>query len=514
MIMLPDYRVRQRDLLLDIARALTEQLDLNEVLRRILEASASMLAGEIGLIALRDDHNEFKVQAAFGVASDQLDVFDDVLEDFQSIGFDGDRLNLRTRQVARKLSMPLRQVIALPMVMSEEALGIILVFRTFSGLATIDDRQVLQSFADQAAIAVHNARLYATVIGEKQRLATILENSADGIMILDADRHIQHFNYALARMTGWRPEMAIGRLDSDVIRWKSRKPGADVDEMLKPEWNGNQALYVEGDLERLDGLTISVAITYAVTYQPDGRPLNVIANVRDITNFRKAEEMKEIFISVVSHELKTPVALIKGYAGTLRREDGNWNKNDYQKALAVIEEEADRLTDLIENLLAASKLRAEGMRLSLSDIWLQQIAQRVVERFQTQTYNHKLVLDFPKNFPIIQGDETRLRQVLDNLVSNAIKYSPNGGEIRVKGTFDADTVTIAVKDQGVGIPADQADKVFDRFYRVDEALTRTTQGTGLGLYLARAVVEAHGGRIRVESQPGQGSTFIFTLPRT
>lgn len=123
------------------------------------------------------------------------------------------------------------------------------------------------------------------------------------------------------------------------------------------------------------------------------------------------------------------------------------------------------------------------------------------------------MLNFPPDFPIIQGDETRLRQVLDNLVSNAIKYSPNGGMIEIGGGVDDETVTVFVRDQGVGIPEREQERLFERFYRVDDTLSRRTKGTGLGLYLARTIIEAHGGRIRVKSKPGQGSTFYFTLPQ-
>jgi signal transduction histidine kinase len=120
---------------------------------------------------------------------------------------------------------------------------------------------------------------------------------------------------------------------------------------------------------------------------------------------------------------------------------------------------------------------------------------------------------FSADFPIIQGDETRLRQVLDNLIGNAIKYSPSGGEIAVEGAFDDESVRVSVSDQGIGLSAEEQARLFERFYRVDSTLSRKTQGTGLGLYLARAIVEAHGGTIRVESEPGHGSTFTFTIPR-
>jgi signal transduction histidine kinase len=320
-------------------------------------------------------------------------------------------------------------------------------------------------------------------------------------------------------MVGWYPADTIGQMHDTVVVWKHIDQGKPLGRAVADGWpNQNNhtstALYVEGDLQRPDGTSISLGATYAPLIDQDGRLRNIIVNVRDITHFRQAEEMKSTFISIISHELKTPVALIKGYAGTLRREDAEWDRATIQNGLTVIEEEADRLTELIDNLLAASKMQADGLRLTnLSDVNLRIVAERSVERFKTQTKIHTLVLDFPDDFPIIHGDETRLRQVIDNLVSNAIKYSPRGGEVRICGTFNDQSVTVEVSDQGVGLPEDELDRIFERFYRVEGALSRKTQGTGLGLYLARAVVEAHGGEIVVESKPGKGSTFRFTLPR-
>jgi signal transduction histidine kinase len=184
-----------------------------------------------------------------------------------------------------------------------------------------------------------------------------------------------------------------------------------------------------------------------------------------------------------------------------------------REGLAVIEDESDRLTELIENLLAASKLKAERMRLDLGDVQLDELAAQVVERFSKQTDKHQFACAFPPDFPAIRGDETRLRQVMDNLVNNAIKYSPDGGLIEISGSVDEKTVTVSVRDQGVGIPEREQERIFERFYRVDDTLSRRTKGAGLGLYLARTIIEAHGGRIRVRSKPGQGATFMFTLPQ-
>jgi signal transduction histidine kinase len=256
-----------------------------------------------------------------------------------------------------------------------------------------------------------------------------------------------------------------------------------------------------------------VGVTYAPLLSQDGRLVNIIVDVHDITRFREAEELKSTFVSVISHELKTPVSLIKGYAGTLRREDAKWDEQTLRESLAVIEEESDRLAELIDNLLDASRLQAGALSLSFGDLDLAGLAARTVNRFRVQAHSHSFEVDFPPDFPVVQGDEVRLAQVLTNLLTNAIKYSPKGGIIKVSGRVLPSRIIITVSDQGIGIaPAEQA-RVFDAFYRVDDAPTRRTQGTGLGLYLAKAVVEAHGGQIWVESEPGHGAVFSFSLPR-
>ncbi len=157
-------------------------------------------------------------------------------------------------------------------------------------------------------------------------------------------------------------------------------------------------LYVEGDLHRPTGDLIPVGITYAPLLSGDGQLINIIASVRDISHFREADEIKSVFFSVISHELKTPVALIKGYVGTLRRKDVSWDSEIVQDSLEVIEEEADRLTDLIENLLDASRLQAGGFSLNLAEIRMDKLALEMAERFETQTDKHKIVIQFPKHF--------------------------------------------------------------------------------------------------------------------
>lgn len=524
MLLLPDFRVRQRDLLLEISRAMTAQLDLSEVLKLVLRASVIMLTGRVvGLIALRDaTTGEYRIRATVDMEGADPKALERWLGDLvseASVERNPDLVERSLRRMAALIDRDLRQFFPLPLVIAGEPVGLLLVFRDQATTTTANDWQILQSFADQAAIAVHNAQLYERMNRERQRLDAFFRHSGDGMMILGADLRIVRFNRALERMTGWVIAEAVGHLEDEVIVWARRDQG-DLHAALAAGWPFEpvpgatpEALYVEGDILRPDETRLSIGITYAPLFTAEDQLANIIANVRDITNFRRAQEMQSVFISTVSHELKTPVALIKGYAGTLRREDAAWDPEVIRDGLAVIEDESDRLTALIENLLAASKLQAERMQLNMDDVRLDLVAARAVERFRTQTDKHQIQLSFPDDFPVVQGDETRLRQVIDNLINNAIKYAPGGGVIEVGGRINEDaTITFYVRDEGVGISEDEQARIFDRFYRVDGALSRKTQGTGLGLYLARAVIEAHNGTLRVESKLGKGSTFYFILP--
>ncbi|MEK7311246.1 MAG: ATP-binding protein [Chloroflexota bacterium] len=515
--MLPDYRVRQRDYLLEIIRALTQQLDLETVLARILEAATEMLYGQAGLVALRDDDGVFRVRIQYRVAPEFVRHFDSILRDAPDRG-DPARFvisEIERRLVAVGQRFDLSGTVGLPLQAGEDLVGLLLVFRAISTPFGPNERQVLQAFTDQAAIAVSNARLFEQTANERRRLDAILEGSADGIAITDPGHHVQRWNRALARITGTPAADAVGNRYDELIHWAKREPGLDLADAESGGWPFSSAspLYVEGDLQRPDSSTVAVGITYAPILDRANRLVNIVANVRDITKFREAEQLKSTFISIISHELKTPVSLIKGYAGTLRRDDAKWDSRTVQESLAVIEEEADRLTNLIENLLDASRLQAGALKLNVSDVALDAMAKELATSFRTQSDRHTFEVSLPQGFPLVRGDEERLRQVMTNLLSNAIKYSPDGGTIRIAGRAEPERVVVSVSDEGQGLPPEELTKVFDRFYRADTSATKRAIGAGLGLYLVKAVVEAHGGQVWASSEPGKGATFYFSVPR-
>jgi signal transduction histidine kinase len=510
--MLPDFRVRQRDYLLEISRLLTEELNLEKLLARILRVSIEMLAGQAGLIALKQPDG-WRVSAAHGIAPAFLSYLTPLLAEEKVRELDVRELNRMLKELTYTASMGLLNGTGLPLAAHGQVIGVIFIFRNYADLFTRNDQILLQSFADQAAIAVHNAQLYGQVSYEKQRLDALLDSAADGILILDANLVVERCNPAFEKLFGEGRDLIVNKKHDEIIQWRNEPQGKKLEESVAEGWplTPNASLYVEGDIERPLPPPLPVGITYAPLLSEEGKLRNVIVSVRDITHFRTADEIKATFISIVSHELRTPVTLIKGYASTLRRDDAKWDKHTISDSLAVIEEEADRLSKMIDDLLDASRLQAGGLSLNQADVALPGLASRVTGRFAAQSPKHRLVTDFPANFPVILGDENRLEQVLSNLVSNALKYASQG-EIKIDGSIRPEQVIVCISDEGPGIEAKDLPHIFDRFYRSTKAV-KHTKGAGLGLYLARAIVEAHGGRIWADPKPDSGARICFSLPR-
>lgn len=507
-----DKRLRQREYLLRISQALTAQLDLTTVLKLVIDVAVELLAGSSGLIALYEEDGRWTVRAASRLPRDIWPAFEPLL----SVPLHNQQAQAQAlRQIANDIDLPLRHMSALPLTFLSNVVGIIFVFRAAVNVGfSKEEQQLLGAFADQAAIAVSNARLYQSVVRERQQLAAIIEQSADGVMILDGRWRITTFNRAMELLTGWERAEAMGRPCAEVLAIQNNQGVnlclVDCPLQRRPPM---QSPLIEGWIEGRDRRRRYVQSRYAPQHDANGMLIGAIANVRDITEQKIDEEMQSTFFSVISHELKTPVSIIKGYAETLARPDAKWDQTTIRDGLHVIAEEADRLAHQIQDLLDASRLQAGGLRLEMSDFTLPTLAAQVIERFAPQAGERfSFELRFPEQMAAVHADYERVREVLENLVSNAIKYSPEGGVIRVGGRLDGDIAVVSVSDQGIGIPREEQRKLFRRFYRADNRLRRTTQGAGLGLFLSRAIVEAHGGRIWVESTPGSGSRFSFTLP--
>lgn len=234
-----------------------------------------------------------------------------------------------------------------------------------------------------------------------------------------------------------------------------------------------------------------------------------LENARAIS---EANRLKAEVISILAHEMRTPLTSIKGYATALLMDEATFDEAAQREFLQIIDEECDLMGDLIHDLLESSIIDAGLLKIQPEPVMVPRLVRGVIDEIEHRTRRHRFLVDLPPNLPLIEVDPNRVAQVLRNLLDNALKYSPEGGLIVVRAVVRGDEVVISVADQGVGIAPEHLNRLFEKFYRVRTGLEHRVVGSGLGLPIARTIVESHGGRIWAESQVGQGSTFYFTLP--
>ena len=340
----------------------------------------------------------------------------------------------------------------------------------------------------------------------------ILESSADGIMTIDSERRIVTFNSAMERLTGWKKGKAIGAHCFEVLRLEDDL-GTNLCQIKCPILGEVKGSYdLDGIVIAKDGRKLDVGIHYSTLHPPEGNPVDLVANVRDMGRLRQAESMRSTLIGTISHELQTPISIIKAYASTLARPDVKWSEETIRDKLQAIEEESDSLSELVSRLLYTYRVESGVIPLNRLAIDVPKEVHKVAHRLTKTTDEHRVETDFPPDFPHVLADPERIKDVLTNLLENAIKFSPQGGTITIKGETRGSEILVSVTDEGIGIAPNEQERVFDRFYRTEDSLVKSIQGIGLGLHICKASIEAHGGRIWVESEPGEGSRFTFTLP--
>ncbi len=236
---------------------------------------------------------------------------------------------------------------------------------------------------------------------------------------------------------------------------------------------------------------------------------HLVERIANLEADRRLSQLQHDFIAMITHELNTPLGFIKGYATTLLRKDTTWDENSRLEFLTVIDEEADRLRELIDDLLDSSRLQAGTLKMTFEAVRLDTLLRDIISRVQSRSDETppRLVI---KSSPVIQGDPIRLAQVFDNLLSNAAKYAPQA-PVTIILEANKEQVHIIVKDEGPGIAPEHLDKIFERFYRIPDLQT-AARGTGMGLFICRQIVSAHRGIINAESEPGKGAAFHITLP--
>ncbi len=509
-----DYKAEEYKILLEIARAITARLDLTHVLKLVIRHAVEIVGGEVGLIALRRADAAFEFAAHFGIDAHMLPYYAPLLNEIPVVPRDSARpLNLprvqfQLAEIREATGVELKHLIAMPLVASEHRVGVIFVFRrpTAAFFSPIDE-EVLAGFADHAALAIENARLYAETARTASELNRVIDESANGIVLLDARGNVRRMNRTARALTGWGDD-ALDAHYRDVLRVTDER---GVPARL-PGFTDGAPGTLEGFLQRAGGVRGAYVQMTLSPLLSDNAVTSVVVSIVDLTRLKETEAMKSTFLAGISHDLKTPLALILGYSETLRRKDVEWDRKTLEESLAIIADEAEYLHHLVNALIDAAQLETGQLPLQISRVRVDEIARKLSERFRTAFPDREWRVELPE-MPPVKADPQRLREVLDNLLTNAGKYSPRATVITLGGWVESERVGIYVRDSGPGIPLGDQARIFDRFARGLSAQARRTEGAGLGLYLCKAIVEQHGGKIWVENMPERGAAFYFTLPR-
>lgn len=341
-----------------------------------------------------------------------------------------------------------------------------------------------------------------------QRLMTAVTAAPLAIVILDAEWEVSLWNPAAERLLGWTADEAMGRFYPPA----SGDDEAGFKEAYGPLMRGEiETLEQEVHRRRADGAGVDLRVHAAALHAADGAVTGLLSVFQDITEVRHIEMVKSDFVSMVSHELRTPLTSIIGYSDLLEQIDMRAKPELFHQILGKIRDRGDRMRRLIDDLLAVSQIQSGPLHLDLERIELAPFVLEVAEKAWTSARHH-LVFSAEDDLPPMFADRTRLAKVIAHIIENAVKYSPDGGDVDIGVIQADDAVRISVTDPGIGIEPTDREHVFDRFTQADMSDTRSFGGVGVGLYLARQTVEAHHGRIEVDSTPGEGSTFTVVLP--
>lgn len=497
-----EQRVKELNTLFGIGKSVTALLNLDKLLARLVEAAVYLTGAEEGSLLLVDEQtNELYMVAAQGIEERVARSFRIRVEDSLAGGVvrSGEPIVIGGDEAQHiKTSYLVKSLIYVPLKVKNRVSGVLGVDnrQTDRGFAKHDMR-LLSVLAGYAAIALENARLFAEVESERTKLATVLAGTEEPVLVTTGrDDRVLLANAAARRAFDLGATVVEGHPLAQLLENEEL-----VDFVTGAPDTGSAQ---KDEIPLSDGRTL-----YATLTPIPGVGRAVI--MQDITHLKELDQMKTEFVSTVSHDLRSPLTSIMGYAQMLKAVGPlNDKQGDF---IERIMRGVNQITELINDLLDIGRIEA-GVDMDMERCDMAAITEAVVEQLKVTATkkNQKLVFQSPVEKTSVEGDDLRLRQVVGNLVGNAIKYTPEGGEIGVTVQLEDSTVLLRVEDDGIGIPPTDLPYIFDKFYRVESDETADIHGTGLGLSICKSVVEKHGGRIWAESMPGTGSVFYVALP--
>ncbi len=521
-----------------IASQVASSLDVGQVLHRTLEIVVQVTGADQGFVLLPEPGTGVLVRRAAVGIPEHIPITGLPTRFRRGEGLAGwvvahgssaliPDLSTDPRWVPGPESQEQKAGLAVPIGIAGEILGVMLLFSTTPGFFTEDHLRLAEAAAAQIANAVNNANLYDLIRQQAEDLGVmlkqqqveaaksqaILDGVADGVLFADASGKVILFNPAAERILEIPRSQAIGRSIREMLGLYGVE-GRKWLEALE-DWAAHPADRTPEDFvaERLQ-LGDRVVSVHASPVIRGTEYLGTVSVFRDITAEVEADRAKSEFISTVSHELRTPMTSIKGYADLLMLGMAGPLSDQQKHFIGIIRNNAERMVALVNDLLDISRIESGRMRLELRPVMIHEVVDQVVGTLQGRAQNKGLTLEtrVPSDLPPVWGDTNRVAQILTNLISNAIQYTPPGGKVTISAHANRDMMEISVADTGIGISKENQRKIFDRFFRADDPLVQETPGTGLGLPITASLVQMHGGQIWVESELGEGSTFTFTLP--
>ncbi|MCB0195820.1 MAG: GAF domain-containing protein [Anaerolineae bacterium] len=369
--------------------------------------------------------------------------------------------------------------------------------------------RLLTIAAAQAGITIENARLFTKISEEQQQMQAVIQYMADGLLLIDSQGTIITCNPPLAMMLGVSPLQIIGK------NVKDPHLHPNLSRVTRPITNHARTGVLATEIS-IDAPHPRALQVFSTPVTGDKKEkFGEVRLIHDVTKERELDQLKDDFYSTISHELRTPLFSIQGFAQIMLEEE-ELDPTTQREFLETIQRQAQQLGEMVNNLLDLSKFDAGKMEFVREPIPLLNLLNQTVAKLQGFAHQKgiNLVTGLPSHLPPITGDNDRLEHVLTNLIGNAIKFSEPGQLVTVTASELDTEVMIKVKDNGIGIPAEDLDRIFSRYYQATNRSERSAMGSGLGLHIAKKIIEGHAGKIWAESEPGKGSTFCFTLPRT
>lgn len=334
---------------------------------------------------------------------------------------------------------------------------------------------------------------------QKRQTDTILKHMTDGVIAFDMKGNVTYINPAAKQM------LELRDTDDNFAKVFSKYEDVNMEKIIYLEnWTSS-----EMKIENNQG---SMNLFFVPFKDEINRPTGVMVVIQDITEHVKLDDMRKEFVADVSHELKTPLTSIKGFSETLL--EGDCDKETEKHFLTIINDNADRMEKLVQDLLTLSRYDSKKNKNSIVEFDLGELAKKCTEKFEIEVRKRNQALEcfVTADVPPVQADKDGIERVIINIISNSVKYTPNGGKINVYVGYVHNDAYVKIKDTGIGIPKDDLDKVFERFYRVDKARSRKLGGTGLGLSIAKEIIEQNNGNINVSSKVGQGTEVVIRIP--